>query len=57
MSKTKRGLGKGLEALIPPSPARHPGMAEVDLDAISPNPMQPRHPVPPRIAERVLVFR
>jgi len=45
--KTKRGLGKGLEALIPPSPARHPGMAEVDLDAISPNPMQPRHPVPP----------
>ena len=46
MPKTKRGLGKGLEALIPPSPARHPGMAEVDLDAISPNPMQPRHPVP-----------
>ncbi len=46
MPKTKRGLGKGLEALIPPSPARHPGMAEVDLDAISPNPMQPRHPTP-----------
>jgi ParB family chromosome partitioning protein len=45
--KSKRGLGKGLEALIPPTSDQHPGAAEVDLDAISPNPMQPRQPVPP----------
>jgi len=35
----KRGLGKGLGALIPVS---EPGPSEVPVDAIAPNPMQPR---------------
>ena len=35
----KRGLGKGLGALIPVS---EPGPTEVPVDAIAPNPLQPR---------------
>ena len=45
----KRGLGKGLGALIPPSSASQSattevkrGVVEVDIDEISPNPHQPR---------------
>ena len=44
---TKRGLGKGLSALIPPAPLEPPeaaegGIYEVALEAIAPNPLQPR---------------
>jgi ParB family chromosome partitioning protein len=39
----RRGLGKGLDALIPAEePARGAGAQEVPLDAIHPNPRQPR---------------
>lgn len=40
----KGGLGRGLGALIPTSPPDEPGPAslEVDINAISPNPYQPR---------------
>jgi ParB family chromosome partitioning protein len=43
--KEKRGLGRGLEALIPSTPAdevHEAGITEVPLSAISPNPRQPR---------------
>ena len=43
----KRGLGKGLGALIPIS---EPGPTEVPVDAIAPNPLQPRQ----RIAAEAL---
>jgi len=41
---TKRGLGKGLAALIPtvPTEVAAAGVREVSVDAISPNPRQPR---------------
>jgi ParB family chromosome partitioning protein len=43
---TKRGLGKGLEALIPPTALETTAAAEsirrVAVDAIAPNPLQPR---------------
>lgn len=48
----KRGLGKGLGALIPPSgPSRSAddeasgGITEVPVDQITPNPHQPRHTI------------
>ncbi|MBC7263875.1 MAG: ParB/RepB/Spo0J family partition protein [Chloroflexi bacterium] len=40
-SSKRRGLGKGLGALIPGA-ERPPGLIEVPLDAIVPNPLQPR---------------
>ena len=40
-SKARGGLGRGLEALIPSSPATG-GLRRVSLDAIAPNPHQPR---------------
>lgn len=40
-SKRRRGLGKGLEALIP-SGGSVPGLKKVNIDAIVPNPFQPR---------------
>lgn len=46
MPKERRGLGKGLEALIPSAPAaeaRESGITEIPVSAISPNPRQPRH--------------
>ena len=46
MPKERRGLGKGLEALIPSVPAteaRESGITEIPVSAISPNPRQPRH--------------
>jgi ParB family transcriptional regulator, chromosome partitioning protein len=45
MPPTKHGLGRGLGALIPgtPSPELMPGVRQVQVAAISPNPMQPRH--------------
>ena len=38
----RRGLGKGLEALIPVAEESEGGLAEVPVSAITPNPMQPR---------------
>jgi len=46
VAKEKRGLGRGLEALIPIAPVEERpvgGPAEVPVSAISPNPRQPRH--------------
>jgi ParB family chromosome partitioning protein len=41
MAARKSGLGRGLDALIP---VEHPvgGFAEVDLESVAPNPLQPR---------------
>ena len=38
----KRGLGRGLEALIPSTRDPEQGFAEIELDEIRPNPQQPR---------------
>lgn len=44
----KRGLGKGLEALIPVSAGERPaGLIEVSVDDIAPNPLQPRQKLDP----------
>ena len=45
MSVTKHGLGRGLGALIPPPRAvsGEPGVQQIDLTQIEPNPRQPRH--------------
>jgi len=46
VAKEKRGLGRGLEALIPTAPvAERPdgGVIDVPVSAIAPNPRQPRH--------------
>lgn len=40
----KRGLGRGLESLIPAGETPPPGLQEVPLDQIIPNPHQPRMP-------------
>lgn len=42
MAQRKGGLGRGLDALIPSEVAGTSGVQEVELDAISPNPFQPR---------------
>jgi len=46
----KRGLGRGLGALIPVS---GPGPTEVPVDAIAPNPMQPRQKLDPEALEEL----
>lgn len=46
MPKARRGLGKGLSALIPESEAAS-GLLEVDTEDIVPNPRQPRHEIDP----------
>jgi len=46
MPPVRRGLGKGLEALIP-SGQPTPGLLEVDVEDIVPNPRQPRHALDP----------
>jgi len=38
----RRGLGKGLEALIPVTEEPTAGLTEVPVATITPNPMQPR---------------
>ena len=45
MSPAKHGLGRGLGALIPPGvpAALVPGVREIEVARISPNPRQPRH--------------
>ncbi len=40
-NRPRRGLGKGLDALIP-SGDEAPGLRKVSVEAISPNPLQPR---------------
>ncbi|MBI3913907.1 MAG: ParB/RepB/Spo0J family partition protein, partial [Chloroflexi bacterium] len=47
MPPPKHGLGRGLSALIPPgvSAATLPGVREIDLAHIIPNPRQPRHKI------------
>lgn len=47
MPGERRGLGKGLEALIPSTP----GVTEVDVDSIVPNPRQPRQAIDPQSLE------
>ncbi len=38
----RQALGKGLDVLLPQSPARAAALVELDLDQIQPNPLQPR---------------
>lgn len=38
----KKALGRGLEALIPPGAGRRPGVQELPVSALRPNPHQPR---------------
>jgi ParB family chromosome partitioning protein len=47
----RRGLGKGLEALIPTTEETAAGVAQVPVSAISPNPMQPRTSLDPQALE------
>jgi ParB family chromosome partitioning protein len=49
MTKLKHGLGRGLGALIPPGPltATTPGVRQVPVASITPNPRQPRHKIDP----------
>jgi len=42
MTMTKRGLGRGLEVLIPVDETQAGGVQDVPLEAITPNPHQPR---------------
>lgn len=42
MAQRKGGLGRGLDSLIPSQAASGGGVQEVEIDAISPNPFQPR---------------
>ena len=47
MTTPKHGLGRGLSALIPPGAptVTMPGIREIDLAHIVPNPRQPRHTI------------
>ena len=49
MPPQKHGLGRGLGSLIPPGAptALAPGVREVEVARIAPNPMQPRHKMDP----------
>jgi ParB family chromosome partitioning protein len=50
----KRGLGRGLDALLSPAPAPDKGetLSEIPVDQVSPNPLQPRkHFEPAALAE------
>lgn len=50
MSPAKRALGRGLGALLPPGvpAALSPGVREIEIGAIVPNPRQPRHKINPK---------
>ena len=39
----KQALGRGLKALIPDTPRARAGFAEIPVDHLHPNPLQPRH--------------
>lgn len=51
MTQPRRGLGRGLDALLPGggegAPPAMPGGQEIDIDLIAPNPEQPRTNFPP----------
>jgi ParB family chromosome partitioning protein len=49
----RRGLGKGLEALIPVGEESEGGLLEVPVSAITPNPMQPRTTIDPESLEEL----
>lgn len=49
MPGDRRGLGKGLEALIPVAP----GVTEVEVDSIVPNPRQPRRALDPEALQEL----
>ncbi len=49
MPGDRRGLGRGLEALIPSTP----GVTEVEVDSIVPNPRQPRQALDPQALEEL----
>ena len=49
MPGERRGLGKGLEALIPSAP----GIAEIEVESIVPNPRQPRQAMDPESLEEL----
>lgn len=49
----KQALGKGLRALIPDTPRARSGLAEVPVDAIRPNPGQPRTHFQPEALEEL----
>jgi ParB family chromosome partitioning protein len=49
MPGDRRGLGKGLEALIPSAP----GVTEVEVDSIVPNPRQPRQAFDPQALQEL----
>ena len=53
MPQQKRGLGKGLGALIPPTPESTAGVEEIDLTLIEPNPHQPRHVLRPEALQEL----
>jgi ParB family chromosome partitioning protein len=52
MPGERRGLGKGLEALIPPAPGGA-GVTEVEVDKIVPNPRQPRQALDPEALQEL----
>ncbi|MGB3904972.1 MAG: ParB/RepB/Spo0J family partition protein [Anaerolineae bacterium] len=52
MPGERRGLGKGLEALIPTAPGA-PGVRDVDVDSIVPNPRQPRQALDPQALQEL----
>jgi ParB family chromosome partitioning protein len=49
----RRGLGKGLEALIPAAEEPAGGLTQVPVSAISPNPMQPRTTLDPEALQEL----
>ncbi len=49
----RRGLGKGLEALIPVAEVPAGGVAQVPVAAITPNPMQPRTALDPEALDEL----
>ena len=53
MPQPKRGLGKGLGALIPPTPTPSEGVEEITLTLIEPNPHQPRHKMRPEALQEL----
>lgn len=54
MPSRKRGLGRGLDALIPTSlPTSIEGVAEVEVERIIPNPLQPRYHLDPQALEEL----
>ena len=49
----KQALGRGLKALIPDAPSARTGFSEVPIDALRPNPQQPRHHFDPEALEEL----